>query len=335
MGFIGLVSAAFVHLLFIPMFLFLNIPILAFINIFSVSLYAYAIYGLGDEALIKHNDKAIGWIVYFELLSHGIIATYYLGLESGFHYYIYSLTMLPFFISYSLKIQLLRLFGILFTSLFLNIYFREHIPFIDINRTYIFILGNINITIFIMLSSVLIYFYTQTKNHTYSQLLLNSNTDILTQLYNRRYITETAERLIQNKITSSQNIALLIIDIDHFKNINDTYGHAIGDEVIKKIGHILKNNIHKNNIVARWGGEEFIILFPSISEQVLNNIAENLITIINHTPLSIEKYAISLSITCGGAIRKTNESFLDLFIRTDKALYRGKNTGRNRYIFDL
>ena len=330
MGFIGLVLAGVMHLLFIPLFLLLGVWELSLVNAFSVLVYAYAIFVLGDKTLMTHDDRAIGWLVYGELILHGIVATYYLGLESGFHLYIYTLAMLPFFTQrYSAPVQIARLAGIIVVSLFLNVYFRDYQPLAGVAREYVFVLGNVNLVLFLLITSILIYLYTQSEAVHYDRLFHRSNIDPLTGMYNRRYLAEYCEKVFQNKVTQDCSSALLVIDIDHFKSINDTYGHHFGDFVIQKAADIISQTIGDTGITARWGGEEFVVFLPETDTEKLREAGEKVLDSFRGTVISDGKYALAVSVTCGGAVRQRGESFTELFIQADEALYRGKSSGRN------
>ena len=332
-GFIALVLAATMHLLFIPLFFFLKLYVLACANVGSVLVYLYAIFGLGDKTLITHDDRVIGWLVYAELIGHAVLATYYLGLESGFHYYIYTLAILPFFTQrYALKTQLLRLFGIIAVSLFLNIHFREHQPLHGIARQYIFVLGNINLVLFLLISSGLVLLYSQHEQKHYIQLKNRSILDPLTGLYNRRFMVEYSEKFFTSNTANTVTPALLIIDIDHFKHVNDRYGHTLGDYVIQHTANMIRETVGKNAYTSRWGGEEFLALIPDITPDALETLCRNIVQIFHSHPLTTEKTKIDITITCGAALRNANESFSELFIRADTALYQGKVSGRDRYI---
>lgn len=147
--------------------------------------------------------------------------------------------------------------------------------------------------------------------------------DPLTKLYNRN----TALEAVQSK-TNCTKLGLIIIDIDHFKMVNDTYGHNTGDEVLKELAHILSKSIRKNDLVARWGGEEFILLIPNTSLIEAESIAEKL-------RLQIEKYSFPIvkNITASFGVslcESPEQTFNELFECADKALYQAKNLGRNR-----
>ena len=332
-GFYALLVAGITHLLFIPLFFFLNIPVLALVNILSVAIYFYSIFYLGLDAIRSKNDKFIGWLVYGELLTHGILASYYLGLESGFHYYIYVLAFLPFFtFNYSVFIRTIRLIGIIATSILLNTYLNNYSPPVVINEQYLSFIGNLNLLVFLLIASGLSYLYTLSANAHQNNLLHYSTIDSLTELYNRRYLISIVKREMKQSVRVHKDISLLIIDIDYFKKINDTYGHTIGDSVIINLARTLKSTVRPENIVSRWGGEEFVILLPNCNAEELTIVATRLRLEIAQIVTLYNEEEISITVTIGGATLLKDESFDQFISRADKALYRGKEKGRNCYI---
>ena len=109
-----------------------------------------------------------------------------------------------------------------------------------------------------------------------NELKLLASTDPMTQLYNRRHFTQLSNQTIDLAQRNNQNISLIILDIDKFKNINDTYGHQIGDEVIMSLSNILKQNSRKGDIVCRYGGEEFVIMLPNSNLDSAYRVAEDI-----------------------------------------------------------
>ncbi|MCD9515385.1 GGDEF domain-containing protein [Photobacterium carnosum] len=142
--------------------------------------------------------------------------------------------------------------------------------------------------------------------------------DHMTNFYRRDYY--------EKKLLKQHAFNILIIDIDNFKKINDTYGHEMGDDVIRHIAKRINSCIHKKDIPIRWGGEEFIIYFPEMNHQQLHFKAKKICQSIASTPI------LSLSITVSiGGVSNTNMHFNDAYKAADKALYHSKNNGRNQY----
>ncbi len=156
--------------------------------------------------------------------------------------------------------------------------------------------------------------------------------DPLTALYNRRYLNESLQREIPRAQRQGHPIALLMIDIDHFKNINDVYGHDAGDEVLKQIGTLLKEYSRKSDIACRFGGEEFVLILPETTLKSALERAEKLKHAVTKLNLIFEGQEIkNLSVSLGVGIYPQNGlSYKELINSIDQALYEAKSLGRNR-----
>ena len=144
--------------------------------------------------------------------------------------------------------------------------------------------------------------------------------DRMTKLYRRDFY--------ENKLDKLENVHILMIDIDHFKNVNDSYGHDVGDSVIKQVTQRIREHIRVKDSAIRWGGEEFIVIFPAMDSNDFINKAENLRFCIEAE--LIEGLAITISL--GGVEKKESESVIEAIQRADIALYQSKNSGRNRVV---
>jgi len=166
-----------------------------------------------------------------------------------------------------------------------------------------------------------------------AELKLLASTDPMTKLYNRRYFLETSELLLDLAKRNKTDSSIIIIDIDKFKNINDNYGHKVGDEVIIALTSVLQEHSRKSDIVSRWGGEEFVILLPNTNIDGAFIISEKLreeteLLIMNSDGNKVFNFTISL-----GVAKIKNDidlNVLDVIARADKALYKAKETGRNK-----
>ena len=217
LGFYALILAGAMHFFFILLFLFLDIPQLVLVNIVSVLVYLYCIFGLALETLESKDDSLIGWLVYIELIGHALVAVYFLGLESGFQYYMYILIFIPFFVwTYKPIIRLLRLAGVIVFALAIEYWGRTHGALIELESSYIDFLHYMNLTLAFITVSGISYFHTVNAN-MYQKLLFNqSNKDPLTNLFNRRYVDDIYEKNIIFSQQEGITFALLLIDIDFF-----------------------------------------------------------------------------------------------------------------------
>lgn len=157
--------------------------------------------------------------------------------------------------------------------------------------------------------------------------------DQLTGLHNRRYMVNQLNRLLQRSDMGEAPISVMVADIDHFKRVNDTYGHEAGDRVLQEIARRLRANVRPSDIVCRHGGEEFIIIMPETEANVAGIAAERIRKAVASAPFEIEGVPVSLDVTLSGGVASymgSGESVDDLLKRSDDALYRAKTSGRNR-----
>lgn len=154
-----------------------------------------------------------------------------------------------------------------------------------------------------------------------------SITDSLTGLYNRRHVENAFELEIRRTIRHGHDLSLVIIDIDFFKAINDTYGHQIGDTVLKQFADRLKTNIRSTDTLGRWGGEEFIIVCPEINLENAVHMSQGLCQTIAEMPFDT---AGTQTASFGVTGFKKGDDIQDMISRADKALYLAKSKGRNR-----
>ena len=155
-------------------------------------------------------------------------------------------------------------------------------------------------------------------------------TDELTQIYNRRKLDSGLENEILRSRRTGTKFSLIMLDIDFFKDVNDTYGHQTGDLVLIEFANILKNNIRKIDILGRWGGEEFLIICPYTDEFGVKTKAENLRKLIeDYKFVKVNNKTASIGITTYKPIDSTQS----LLHRVDTAMYEAKNRGRNKVVF--
>ncbi|MEE3273057.1 MAG: diguanylate cyclase, partial [Pseudomonadota bacterium] len=159
-----------------------------------------------------------------------------------------------------------------------------------------------------------------------------STEDALTGLKNRRYFIQRAKAAWQNYKRHNHTFSLLIVDIDFFKRINDEYGHHVGDTVLVKIARILEDSLRESDVIARWGGEEFLILLPSLKVQEAFWVAEKLRKAVADYEIDAPPYSVSATITCGVADIRDYDSVEACIHAIDKKLYVGKESGRNTVI---
>lgn len=177
---------------------------------------------------------------------------------------------------------------------------------------------------------------TATDLNQVSALRRENILDPLIGIYNRRHLDlKLAEEIVRAHRYNFQ-LSMLLLDIDHFKNVNDTYGHYIGDLVLKGLGHLLLKNVRETDIVARYGGEEIAVIVPNTSVPAAADLAERLRQVVETSVMvpadeQEGRQAVSISVSIG--VAGLDQKIVDrqsLIERTDEALYRAKQKGRNR-----
>jgi len=162
-------------------------------------------------------------------------------------------------------------------------------------------------------------------------------TDSLTSLYNRRYLEVHLEKLLEKNRHDRKSLAVLMIDIDHFKSVNDTYGHNVGDEILKIFAQRLKDGLRPTDLVARFGGEEFTVILPDVTKERAHMVAERLRRNIANDPItcSTPDGCLNITTSIGGAIIDYEPHTVQEAIeRADKLLYEAKEEGRNCCVFE-
>lgn len=165
--------------------------------------------------------------------------------------------------------------------------------------------------------------------------------DVLTQAYNRRYFDLRFRDEIERSLRKQESLACMFLDVDFFKNVNDTHGHHIGDLVLMRMVSIIKEQVRACDIVARYGGEEFVVALPATSVEVAKEVAERLRVTVNSEVHNFYEKQLSITISIGIAIlaqpvgvdhTDSDAIARDMLERADKALYCAKQNGRNRVV---
>ena len=154
--------------------------------------------------------------------------------------------------------------------------------------------------------------------------------DALTGIYNRRYLYETGQSEVEIASLNHEPLSVIMFDLDHFKKINDTYGHGFGDYVLKSVALLCSNNLRKSDVFARYGGEEFFILLSGTPVGVAYGKAESLRAKISNFAFQVEGIKVSVSASFGVAAYDPADSFDNLIKKADVNLYKAKESGRNR-----
>ena len=184
---------------------------------------------------------------------------------------------------------------------------------------------------------------TQIKRKCYNDLLRQSLnrtitmavTDSLTGLHNRRYLDTHMPVLLTRAMGRERPLSVIMLDFDHFKRINDQFGHDAGDDVLREFAARLRKNVRGMDLLCRYGGEEFVVVLPDSDVEAARAVAERIRTAVSEAPFSVAngKHKVNLTVSMGIAgLRLIGDSAEALFSRTDAALYQAKKGGRNRIV---
>jgi len=268
-------------------------------------------------SIISYFGIAIYRTIYLQTNSLSFLPVIYIAVIYGFSFVAYLEPKINF---------------VLYTMAFLAIWYLYPLEYPEIKNTTILpdIFTN-NLLAF--LASVISYNRFE-KDYQYKKKLSNKNenlmkissTDMLTGVSNRRFIDERIMKSHEKAIDNNVSYSLIIADIDHFKRVNDTYGHHVGDQVLIEFTSLIQSKLNKNSIVGRWGGEEFMILCNNTSLDAAKEIAENLRRVVE-----TKKFPMIKSLTCsfGVASYEKNTIYHDIVRYADQALYESKDKGRN------
>jgi two-component system, cell cycle response regulator len=171
------------------------------------------------------------------------------------------------------------------------------------------------------------------ENAYHEEIYRLTTVDGLTQIFNKRYFMENIERELSRSQRYGRSLSLIIFDIDHFKNINDTYGHLAGDYVLKRLAAVVQENIRREDFLARYGGEEFAIILPEIDKANALVMAEKVRGLIEIQKFVFENTPIPTTISLG--VASTGDEAIDsmeLIREADQCLYKAKKTGRNKVV---
>ncbi|HAC62939.1 MAG TPA: diguanylate cyclase response regulator [Cyanothece sp. UBA12306] len=167
----------------------------------------------------------------------------------------------------------------------------------------------------------------------YKKMQKLANTDPLTGIANRRYLLDFAQKEFQRILRYHNNLSLLMIDIDHFKRINDTYGHDNGDKAIKNIVFSIESCIRKIDLLGRFGGEEFVVILPETPMKGALEVAERIRALIASQSLILEEDTVTLTVSIGIVSYTSEDKTIGQMIqRADRSLYQAKTGGRNRIV---
>ncbi|WP_293265269.1 diguanylate cyclase [Neptunomonas sp.] len=319
------VFAGAVHLVLIPFFFSIGAVEMSAINVISVIAWGYSLL-LNSRG--EHANAII--LICTEVWIHSVLAVIYLGLDVGFQHYLWAISALAI-LNTRLNFLYASLYSFSFILTFALLYqFCGDISYQYKFSEYVTVAHFINIMIAgipFIISLTVIRFISVTQEEIMNK---QASLDSLTGLYNRRMATEVALKTMQQASRKGEPVSIALGDIDYFKRINDTFGHAEGDHVLREVALFFRSRLREADIISRWGGEEFLIVLPGVDGNSayskidkLRQFFEKEVKVENDT-----NYAVQVSF--GVVECTTGVTFEECLKRADDALYLSKENGRNK-----
>ena len=182
----------------------------------------------------------------------------------------------------------------------------------------------------LMIAPLLLCIVSRNRHDLYKEVLYLANHDPLTHVGNRRFFFTQTENLLKENLVKSMSI--IVLDIDHFKKMNDQYGHYIGDVLLQSFATTVKSNLREQDLFARMGGEEFVVVLNNTTEIESQIIAERICRAVATSKTQVAHAVLSMTVSLGVVhqILPTHNSLQSLLNRADRALYQAKTLGRNQ-----
>ena len=277
-----------------------------------------------------HFNPLVPWI-WVVVFAQSLLSVWIVGTDAGFQYYLLA-TIPPGFASINRRLSLKLLQTALIIAFFLacDIWFDHLRPVYAFSDQWLATLRHINTVGSCAMLAGGAYVQEQLVRESGDALRRIASTDALTGLLNRRSFSEIAEREVARCQRTAHPLTVALGDIDFFKRINDSHGHAAGDHVLQIVANLLQGALREYDCVARWGGEEFVVLLPDTDVATAAAVVERLRETIAGSHPSFEGAPIPVSMTLGLAQYSGDENWHAMVARADEALYRGKTRGRNR-----
>lgn len=312
------------HVGFLALFLALDLRLLATVNVASIVAYAAVL------ACVRRRRYAWAMpLVVAELVVHAALAGLVLGWDAGFGYYPLLLIPIALQSEHSLahRLSVAGFLALAFTGM--SLWLEGADPQADVSRPLVLGLRLLNLAVFFAVLVYLSYFYAQTVTRAENRLRTVAERDHLTGLANRGRLLAFAEDLARTPVRGGGSW-LVFLDIDHFKVINDRHGHVGGDDVIRFVADRITAVLRAQDLAARWGGEEFLVLLTGTDRDGAVAVAERIRVAVARAGAAPGLGRTRLTVTAGVAEWGAGEDLDTALARADAALYRGKTSGRDR-----
>lgn len=314
------------HLSFIALFLTYGYPWLAAINVISVLMWLGAL-----VANYRGNHNRAVYLIASEAGIHAAITTMTLGTAGGFHYYLLPLSCLVT-LSPNMPKWRSALIGLLGMFEFMVLERLADAITLTTGTTMPPLVATANLAVAL---TVLVLFAMLVRSvyEMQSRSLTSMATrDALTGLFNRRFASDYLRQISMQQQRNKSPCSVALVDIDHFKHINDRYGHKVGDACLVQVATKLSKHFRSSDVLCRWGGEEFLLIFPDAGVDEILPVIESFRQYLHNHPIQHYGALIPLTMSIGVTNLPPGAPFDVAINRADRLLYRAKATGRNRII---
>lgn len=330
------VVMACIHTLLFILFLYFDVYMMAAVNTVSISLYA----GCFIWLRLEKSPYVVFNLCYAEVIIHAMLATFAVGSSCGFLLYMVCMVPIAYYAAYSFRDSRHFVSPVVYVLVTMLVFVISKCaswafePMYHIGNSFfmniVYIINYllVVITIVAFMSTFLIQIRTleELMIRKNQRLEVLSTQDALTGLSNRRSINERYKEILKN----NEIYSVILGDIDDFKHVNDTYGHACGDSVLKSVAEVFKTSVRNGDIVCRWGGEEILVMLPKCGKDTAAQIAERIADGIRGTlVISPDGAKVKITMTFGVAGPGEGEDIKDVIKSADNRLYYGKNHGKN------
>ena len=320
------VFAGGVDLVYLVVFFLLGMPVMAALNLVSLGMYATAWWLLGR----RRNLPAV-LLMWTEVMVHAGLCTVLLGWASGAHYFLLvfiaavAVSRTPSHATAALVFLLLAYLGLDAATQVIPVRY----PLPDTATT---ALRWLSISIVFVMFGYTGRYYVQRVAEAEARLRDLATTDAMSGLWNRRHFQALAEGELARARRQGSALAVVLADIDHFKQVNDRYGHEAGDHVIRHVPKTMREQLRAGDLIGRWGGEEFILLLPGCDSAGAAQLCERMRQHVARSPCDAGGQQIPVTVSFGVMPLPLDEPF-ELAVRhADGALYRAKRAGRDRVV---
>lgn len=316
--------AGSINVAWVALFAWLGVPALAALSVVSVVVYCTAYRAIG----LRRNRLAVA-LIWGEVLVHAALGSLLLGWDSGFHYFL--LMFIPAIVvgvaqrrALPLVVALMAFYGLLRAAC---LHWGALAPLPD---WALHVVYAINLAMIFGMLTAMTAYYRATVLRAEKKLLRAATTDPLTGLANRSQFHLRALTELSHGQRRREPAALVLADIDYFKQINDRYGHEAGDKVLVRLAELMRQSLRDVDVLARWGGEEFLALLPANDGTTAAQVAERMREAVANVHIDVGGQLIQVTMSFGISEVHDHRDLQDATVRADQALYASKRSGRNR-----